>query len=203
MIFLFTSFIYLSVGTEIYKKRKHLRSMASRSLDTVQSMKRVEVQITTEIAGESRAVGQDGKFSQYAAFVSSAEHTNANTSNALKSTPKMSSSDAAAWAYTKCAMLFFAALLITWVSNHSIPQSSIALMWLGIGAVYNQPCIHPGSRGKGQLCSLLFRGTRTSSPRILELHHLHHHISRCLPKTMGITLYTQAHFSKDCSIKYG
>lgn len=128
MIFLVTSFIYLSVGTEIYKKRKHLRSMASRSLDTVQSMKRVEVQITTEIAGESCAVGQDGKFSQYAAFVSSAEHTNANTSNALKSAPKMSSSDAAAWAYTKCAMLFFAALLITWVSNYSIPESSIALM---------------------------------------------------------------------------
>ncbi|KAJ5806244.1 uncharacterized protein N7503_003846 [Penicillium pulvis] len=117
MIFLVTSFIYLSVGTEIYKKRKHLRSMASRSLDTVQSMKRVEVQITTEIAGESCEVGQDGKFSQYAAFVSSAEHTNANTSNALKSTPKMSSSDAAAWAYTKCAMLFFAALLITWVPS--------------------------------------------------------------------------------------
>lgn len=145
MIFLVTSFIYLSVGTEIYKKRKHLRSMASRSLDTVQSMKRVEVQITTEIAGESCEVGQDGKFSQYAAFVSSAEHTNANTSNALKSTPKMSSSDAAAWAYTKCAMLFFAALLITWVSNYSLPKSSIALMWPGIGAVNNQPCIHADS----------------------------------------------------------
>lgn len=143
MIFLVTSFIYLSVGTEIYQKRKQLRSMASRSLDTVQSIKRVEVQITTEIAGESSEVGQDGKFSQYAAFVSSAEHTNANTSNAIKSAPKMSSSDAAAWAYTKCAMLFFAALLITWVSDLLIPESRIALMRLGIGTVNNQPCIHP------------------------------------------------------------
>ena len=33
------------------------------------------------------------------------------------SSAKMSSSDAAAWAYTKCAMLFFAALIITWVSH--------------------------------------------------------------------------------------
>ncbi|KAJ5918149.1 hypothetical protein N7454_010524 [Penicillium verhagenii] len=129
MLFLVTSFIYLSVGTEIYQKRRQLRSMASRSLDTVQSMKRVEVQVTTEIARENYDIGdtsspathenfpRDGKFSQYAAFVSSADHTAMKTSDALKSGPKMSSSDAAAWAYTKCAMLFFAALLITWVPS--------------------------------------------------------------------------------------
>jgi hypothetical protein len=120
MIFLVTSFIYTSVGMEIYKKRKHLRSMASRSLDTVQSMKRVEVQVTTEISGENYELGarnEQGQFSQYAAFVSSADHTNGKTPDALKSGPKLSSSDAAAWAYTKCAMLFFGALLITWVST--------------------------------------------------------------------------------------
>lgn len=54
-------------------------------------------------------------FAQYAANVSSVDHMKTKAPNAHT---QMSSSDAAAWAYTKCAMLFFAALLITWVINH-------------------------------------------------------------------------------------
>ena len=90
-------------------------------------MKKVEVRIISETADIFDGAAQDrpedenflqGRgFAQYAANISSANHSHAKASHALKSGAEMSSSDAAAWAYTKCAMLFFAALIITWVTN--------------------------------------------------------------------------------------
>jgi trans-aconitate methyltransferase len=88
------------------------------------SMKTTDVHIVTETLGQFEGTGpghgeygglsQGRGFAQYAANISSMDHSQAKNINA-----KMSSSDAAAWAYTKCAMLFFAALIITWVSIHS------------------------------------------------------------------------------------
>ena len=71
------------------------------------------------------------------------------------SSAKMSSSDAAAWAYTKCAMLFFAALIITWVShfsgrwegneqNHLADDFFPSLFCLG--PLHNQSSIHTRGR---------------------------------------------------------
>ncbi|KAJ5190142.1 uncharacterized protein N7498_009127 [Penicillium cinerascens] len=112
LIFIVTGFIYISIGTEIHRKRKQLRNMTSQSVPTVQSLKTTEVHVVSETMDafqgtdegrpENDNFSQGRRFAQYETNISSA---------------KMSSSDAAAWAYTKCAMLFFAALIITWVPS--------------------------------------------------------------------------------------
>ncbi|KAJ5831855.1 hypothetical protein N7474_000166 [Penicillium riverlandense] len=124
LIFIAAGIIYISIGAEIYQKRRQLRSMVSQSQPTVMSMKTTEVHIVSETAdkfgGTTQCHPEDDNFqqgrgfSQYAANVSSVDHSQNKTANAGS---KMSSTDAAAWAYTKCAMLFFAALLITWVPS--------------------------------------------------------------------------------------
>ncbi|KAJ5620979.1 G-protein coupled receptor [Penicillium lagena] len=126
LIFVAAGFIYISIGAEIYQKRRQLRSLVSHSQPTVMSMKTTEVHIVSETMdklGDSPRshLGEDdfpqGRgFAQYAANVSSVDHAQTKPVN---TSAQMSSSDAAAWAYTKCAMLFFVALLITWVINHS------------------------------------------------------------------------------------
>lgn len=98
------------------------------------SMKTTEVHIVsetldkfgniTECRPEEDNFPQGQGFAQYAANVSSMEHSQTKPVN---TSTQMSSSDAAAWAYTKCAMLFFAALLITWVINSSLAPKSRAL----------------------------------------------------------------------------
>jgi hypothetical protein len=125
MILLVTSFIYVSVGTEIYRNQKQLRNLASQSRPTFQSMKKVEVRISSQPAdifcGAAQDRPEDGsflqgrEFLQYTANISSADHSHATDFHVLNSGAQTSSSDAAAWAYAKCAMLFFAALIITWV----------------------------------------------------------------------------------------
>ena len=140
LIFLVTGFIYISIGTEIHRKRKQLRNMTSQSVPTVQSLKTTEVHVVSETmdafhgADESRPkndnFSQGRRFAQYETNISSA---------------KMSSSDAAAWAYTKCAMLFFAALIITWVGPRSsaLTLTMIYLMIRFVGPLDNQPSLHP------------------------------------------------------------
>lgn len=130
LIFLVTSLIYVSIGLEIYKKRRDLRE-ATYSLPTESDnigVKTMEIHVSshgmdyeldnvlaskgtdTTSASQTSATLSDNR--QYTVDISSS-----NAKQNHRTAKKLSPSDAAAWAYTKCAMLFFAALLITWVPS--------------------------------------------------------------------------------------
>ncbi|KAJ5089991.1 hypothetical protein N7532_008675 [Penicillium argentinense] len=110
LIFVITGIIYISIGTEIYQKRKQLRNMTSQSMPTTLSVKTTEVHVISETMDKSGEVRQTQPEKEDFGHNRSRFETNISSA-------KMSSSDAAAWAYTKCAMLFFAALIITWVPS--------------------------------------------------------------------------------------
>jgi hypothetical protein len=74
-----------------------------------------------EPVGDANSPTSHQGFRQYTVNVSS-RHTDRNYNTELAN--NMPPSDAAARAYTNCALLFFAALLITWVSHLFIIEIS-------------------------------------------------------------------------------
>jgi hypothetical protein len=98
--------------------------------DLPMSSKTTEVQITSELTQHTQDVahGFDEKqsdksasvsqrYPQYAVNIESRYLPPTKTSYRHTQRTAQSSSDLAAWAYVKCASLFFIALLITWVSS--------------------------------------------------------------------------------------
>jgi hypothetical protein len=129
---MFTVFIYVLAGIEIYQKRCQLRKFSHpRPADVVDnpfvSTKTTKIEVTSEPAqsrNQSVASLKQGHgaikvvpsrpYMEYSITIESG-------ANALKSPcierPRTSlDASAAAWGYTRIAFLFFLALLITWVS---------------------------------------------------------------------------------------
>lgn len=145
LVILATFFIYIRAGGEIYKRRRDLRKLDSTGgtgidaeiarLPDNYSLKTTEVSITSEsmartdplwdpelnLSSESRLPGV------YSITISS------NHNNSTRIPPNMDASmdpfqtnpkrkknyeaSRAAWVYAKCALLFFTALLVTWIPS--------------------------------------------------------------------------------------
>jgi len=144
IIFLVTALIYVTIGAEIYKKRQQLRSVAAQHDATVYNTRRSEIHILSEISTCNVVGSQDlpvhevhvssaiSASQSYPHNTVSVNPTHSGSLDPVESAkPKdfLSGSDAAAWAYTKCAMLFFAALIITWVP--STCNRVYTLVWSG------------------------------------------------------------------------
>jgi len=128
-----TMLIYARTGNEIYQKRRQLRSFsATRSCTTVENLptssKTTEIRISSQAADDTRKILQDDEsqsrqsfqgsreYQQYTVNIESARKAPADKDDTFAQSPAASNTNKAAWAYTKCALLFFAALLITWAS---------------------------------------------------------------------------------------
>ena len=125
---------YVIAGIEIHRKHKALHHFSSSnqserlSVAPDVSMKTTEVQVTTELADLSSPVPEEFRASRR--DLESSPHTPPTYSRynvtigrgdvpETHGTQKASANRQtnAAWKYTKCAMLFFLALLITWVRH--------------------------------------------------------------------------------------
>ncbi|KAI1164326.1 G-protein coupled receptor [Nemania serpens] len=145
IIILATFFIYIRAGGEIYKRRRDLRKLDSTGgtgidIETSKQpenypVKTTEVSITSEsmartdplwnpelnLSSESRLPGV------YSITISSnhgaSSRTPSNTdssTDAVQTNPKRKKNyeaSRAAWVYSKCALLFFTALLVTWIPS--------------------------------------------------------------------------------------
>jgi hypothetical protein len=140
--------IYVVAGQEIFKKHRALRDFSSSDNGTNQrrsaaaeiSFKTTEVQVSTELAdlnspntlGQNTprsGGGQPPRYEQYNVTIGrgdvDVEAVSAEKSLSHLSKPQthaIKNRNNAAWAYTKAAVLFFVALLITWVYRNQ-PQS--------------------------------------------------------------------------------
>lgn len=133
--------IYALAGKEIYQKRKALKNFSgpqpSTTLDEDRgiSSKTTEIRITSEaVQGEQKGANQFNDHHHEDSFHASRENPHYAVNIQSSSEPQAtrdegrsqkklgSSSDRAAWAYVKCALLFFIALLITWVSFARAPS---------------------------------------------------------------------------------
>lgn len=95
------------------------------------SSKTMEIRITSEaVQGERKGTYQldsrhsadiSRKCQQYAVNIQSSSEPKTMRDEGRAQKNVGSSSDRAAWAYVKCALLFFIALLITWVSFALVP----------------------------------------------------------------------------------
>ncbi|TGJ83399.1 hypothetical protein E0Z10_g5349 [Xylaria hypoxylon] len=146
IIILATFFIYIRAGREIYLKRRQLRQADSSShgghdyemskLDEISPTKTTEISVTTESAAqtgqktevdlhrdiESKADSGPGAYSITISArepppVLSSINTSTNASQSKARRRKNHEAGGAAWAYTKCAILFFTALLVTWIPS--------------------------------------------------------------------------------------
>lgn len=130
--------IYVRAGKEIFKKRQELRDVShSRSYAVIKnpfiSCKTTEVHISSEPAKAARNDSQTSLcddhgnrvqgYNPYTVSVgigSAAEASRARMTNSGLTSHRnhvTTESNSAAWGYTKCAMLFFISLIITWVSR--------------------------------------------------------------------------------------
>ena len=137
--------IYVLVGNVVYKNHRQFRNLSTAtdnatataipndgggSGNALANSKTTEVHITTEFALESgfdtpfdsdrdnfKARSNTEKYPRYAVNIESSIETRARNDGELPQRRTTSTADRAAWAYLKCAMLFFIALLITWVSS--------------------------------------------------------------------------------------
>lgn len=152
VILVATMLIYARTGNEIYKRRRQLRNFSAPRSSHVgenlpMSSKTTEVRITSQSAedtpnalpddeGQSRESFQGSRdYQKYTVNIESTRKAPADRDITVAPNLGLSNSDKAAWAYTKCALLFFAALLITWVSpssflpllNHQTGQSNLTV----------------------------------------------------------------------------
>ncbi|KAI9860803.1 MAG: hypothetical protein M1830_006218, partial [Pleopsidium flavum] len=131
-----TMLIYARTGNEIYQKRRQLRNLsATRSFTAAENLhmssKTTEIRVISQAADDTRKISRDDEgqsresfqgpreYQKYTVNIESAGKARANKDDTFAESRAASNIDRAAWAYTKCALLFFAALLITWAS-HSI-----------------------------------------------------------------------------------
>lgn len=89
--------------------------------------------------------------------------------------------NAAAFAYCKYAMLYFVALLVTWVSllyrHWYLFENGHALTFLSpVGSIDNQPSIQPGPSRLSQLRPGVHLGPGSTTARLLEQCDLHRHL---------------------------
>jgi hypothetical protein len=139
-----TVLIYIRTGREIFANRRLLRQVpdstntyTATTLDGDDSWKMTEIQVTNEALPEahlhsSHSGVQDlsphhslqGEFTAYSVNIKSEIRTKSdqlqpqNVASLTTTTNKRhvaARKDVATWVYTKCAMLYFIALIITWV----------------------------------------------------------------------------------------
>jgi hypothetical protein len=130
--------IYALAGKEVYQKRKAVKSCSAHQPstfdeDTTISSKPTEIRITSEaVQGERKDAYQFHVRHSAASFHAFRKYPNmpsifnllANLrQRQTKAMPKgiLGRTLTAAWAYVKCALLFFIALLITWVGFAHVP----------------------------------------------------------------------------------
>ena len=143
--------IYIVAGAEIFKKHRALRDFSSsdnhhssgrRSAGPVESFKTTEVHVSTELADlaspgkpehsstlSPRDATMPRTYSQYNVTIGRGDDVEAGTAAKNLSRPQkraLTERNTAAWAYTKAAVLFFIALLITWV-RHLVNVTSMSL----------------------------------------------------------------------------
>ncbi|KAJ3578416.1 hypothetical protein NPX13_g2149 [Xylaria arbuscula] len=128
VIILATFFIYIRCGSEIYRKRRQLRKADSSShggydleLSRFEEAIVAKTTVTTEVHHSSQQTEVDPysiniSSDRYAAPAPIVAPASATQGKPKKQKKKKSSNDAA-WAYTKVSMLFFTALLITWIPS--------------------------------------------------------------------------------------
>lgn len=216
IIFLVTALIYVTIGAEIYKKRQQLRSMAAQHDAMVYNIRRSEIHILSEISTcnvvgsrdlpahevhVSSAIPESQEYPQNTVSVNSTHSGSLDPVESAKPKEFLSGSDAAAWAYTKCAMLFFAALIITWVSHQPCFEYGDSTL-TSAGSVYMQSSIHSGRVRGGKLHFVLHRGVGITSAGFLECHDLHHHIPWCLSRIVAIDS-SPCTSPRDCTIQGG
>ncbi|KAI0006946.1 hypothetical protein F4779DRAFT_594368 [Xylariaceae sp. FL0662B] len=142
---LVTFFIYIRAGRDIYNKRKQLRTFGASSsghgsepltMDDPQSVKTTEVKVTSE-AAEEMDLGILGRVTPdfnpqkqaYTVTISAKPderephvtvEDDARPKTARGMTQKRRANfeaNNATWSYSKCAILFFTALLVTWIPS--------------------------------------------------------------------------------------
>lgn len=145
--------IYAFVGKVVYKNHRQFRNLSTTTDNATATAippndgggsgsipvnsKTTEVHITSESALESgfgtpfdsdqdnfKARSNTEKYPRYAVNIESSIETAARNDTELPQRRKASPADRAAWAYLKCALLFFFALLITWVSSPPLARFS-------------------------------------------------------------------------------
>lgn len=142
--------IYAFVGKVVYKNHRQFRNLHTTTDNatataipndgadnggTPVNSKTTEVHITSESALESgfdaafdsdrdnfKARPNTEKYPRYAVNIESSIEPTARNDNQAQQRRTTSTADRAAWAYLKCALLFFFALLITWVSSLRRPN---------------------------------------------------------------------------------
>ena len=138
LILILTMFIYIFTGRDIYAKRRNLREFSTLQYiqpdaASFEVSRTTDGQITSQPALMSPKNVHDAdrnrsmRFSHSSRRCQDDEPYTVTIESPKPSRGSPSSSryktDIATWAYTKVALLFFAALLITWVS-HTSPSSS-------------------------------------------------------------------------------
>ncbi|GAW16830.1 hypothetical protein EKO27_g7074 [Xylaria grammica] len=146
VVILATFFIYIRAGREIYKKRRQLRKADSSShgqdyemskLDEISPTKTTEISVTSESAAQNKHKAEvdllrdieakaDSAAGPYSITISSVRappavpsHIGPSTNLSQGKTRRKKTNEAgkAAWAFTKCAILFFTALVVTWIPS--------------------------------------------------------------------------------------
>ncbi|KAI1079299.1 family A G protein-coupled receptor-like protein [Whalleya microplaca] len=150
-----TFFIYIRAGRDIYNKRKQLRNFGASSsghdpepltMDDPHSVKTTEVKVTSESA-EEIDLGILGRVSPqfatpkqaYTVTISSSKRNGESQQVPVEdeSRPKTArgmtqkrranfEANNATWSYSKCAILFFTALLVTWIPSSANRMYSVA-----------------------------------------------------------------------------
>lgn len=143
VIILITVSIYIRAGRTIFENHKQLREfksdhdVTSVNGEEVTAIKRTEVTVTTGTAGGSThpgpIAGHDPFRGDYSVRVSADHNTSPSTDVMLpvplaplqsqistrRSSTRRGSYEfkSAAWSYTKCSLLYFTAILITWIPS--------------------------------------------------------------------------------------
>ncbi|KAH0544605.1 hypothetical protein FGG08_001254 [Glutinoglossum americanum] len=133
VVVMFTVFIYVLAGVEIYQKRRQLRKFQHPGpLEIVEnpfvSTKTTKIEVTSEPAGsrnqseaslkqahEGIRVLPSRAYMEYSITIESG--ANAPKSPRIERPRTALDANTAAWGYTRIAFLFFLALLITWVPS--------------------------------------------------------------------------------------
>jgi hypothetical protein len=142
--------IYVISGLEIFRKRRELHAIAAAPLSSstdqdhrFSSYKTTEVQVTTELAeigpvpsSQTEPAGKQN-YEPYSIVIENVPRVlvpSAKGQSAERPSHTALRLNHAAWEYTKCAILFFFALLLTWVSP-------------------SRACQHPGAQANVCCCS--------------------------------------------------
>ncbi|KFY80302.1 hypothetical protein V499_00820 [Pseudogymnoascus sp. VKM F-103] len=106
--------------------------------------------------------------------------------------PAIPSVDRAAWAYMKIALLFYAAMLITWVTSPLTPPSLPHAKLSPSGRSDYKPHLHLRQLPGCLLSPKLYGGSRSSLAGLLERHHLREHVHPGMPRPLGHAVLGQS-----------